>query len=615
MKFVSNLLTNPKSKEMANSLLAGYLKMKKYTLQDKIKKTYSIVFAAALLITTLAVYLVSSRVYLDKSWQLCEQLVGLHLDLLNNQIAEVQNRQEMIAKDKIVEEAVDYYLHLEEKDYDLQLKYQRQLNELFYLFGYSAKISAAYIIDQDGEYIFFYKQSPKIGYNMLDETWYTAVIDGIYMDTCYVSEIHTREYLVNETDELCVSIIRPVQSSGSYTFLADAYLVCDIALNSIFGDTEDDNDMRFAVLDKNNRMYAQGAADFSNNDRVFSAIKENDRAAEVVRKGLWENELIVSMKSQMFGWKVIGVKNLNEIADMTVTAFLVLAVMLALVITLVAFLSKKVAGSVLQPMYLLVEECNQVAAGDYTVHFQEKPSMEVAFLSDTIQDMVENVVKLSGQIVEEERKLADEKLRVLQHQINPHFLNNVLQTIKALAVAGETDKVSRMTTLLGHILAYSVYEPYQNVEFQTELDYLENYIELQNLRYDGRIICTMECEPEAARVQIPKLTLQPLVENAIEHGWKGKGRLVINISTDLEPDMICIIISDDGTGIPQKEVEALEKCMENGEMYTRKGSIGLVNVNERLQRMFGRPYGIRIYSKYHSGTTVVIDVPRGEHGT
>lgn len=586
--------------------------MKKYTLQDKIKKTYSIVFAAALLITTMAVYLVSSRVYLDKSWQLCEQLVGLQIEQLNNQIAEVQNRQEMIAKDSVVREAVEYYSHLKEKDYGRQLRYQRELDELFYLFGYNAKISAAYIIDGNGKYLYFYKQSPKVGYNMQEEPWYTSVTDGIYMDTCYVSEIHSRDYLVNETDELCVSIIRPVQSKGSYTFSADAFLVCDIALNSIFGSTGDDNGMQFAVLDKNNRLYVPGAADFSGNEQVFSAIRENDSFVEVVRKGIWKSNLIVSMKSRMFGWKVVGVKNLNEIAELTLTAFLVLAVMLILMIFLVACLSKKVAGSVLQPMHVLVEECNQVADGNYSVHFQEKQSMEIAFLSDTIQDMVANVVNLSGKIVEEERKLADEKLRVLQHQINPHFLNNVLQTIKALAVAGETDKVSRMTTLLGHILAYSVYEPYQNAELETELDYLKNYIELQNIRYDGLIICTVECEPEAAHVQIPKLTLQPLVENAIEHGWTNRGRLVINISTDPEPDMICIIISDNGTGIAPEEVEELERCMSDGGTYTRKGSIGLVNVNERLQRMFGRQYGIRIHSKYHSGTTVVVYVPRGE---
>ena len=102
-------------------------------------------------------------------------------------------------------------------------------------------------------------------------------------------------------------------------------------------------------------------------------------------------------------------------------------------------------------MNRLISRCNRVAEGDYQVTFEEDESEEVSFLSHTIEAMVKNIVHLSGQVVEEEKKLSEEKLRVLQHQINPHFLNNVLQTIKALSVANETDKVSRMSTLLGRI--------------------------------------------------------------------------------------------------------------------------------------------------------------------
>lgn len=586
--------------------------MKKYTLQNKIKKTYSLVFVALLLFTALAIYLVSSRIYLNKAWQLCEQIVSLNLELLNTQVIEVQNRQQMIAKNDIVKDAVDYYNHLGERDYGLQLSYQRQLDELFYLFSYSSKVSAAYIIDEAGNFIYFYKQSPKVDYNMLGETWYTGLIEDIRMDTCYVSEIHGRDYLVNKTDEPCVSIVRPVQSKNKYTFSADAFLVCDIDLSSVFINTEKSNDMQFAVLDKANKIYAKDEADFLKNSKVKSAIEENDDFVEVMHEKSLGSSIIVSMKSRNFGWKVIGVKNLDEIGDMILLVLGVLAVTLGIMIFLIAYLSKKVSQSVLRPMNMLVEECNQVSRGNYDVDFREKPSEELSVLSDTIRDMVRNVVNLSEKVVDEERKLSDEKLRVLQHQINPHFLNNVLQTIKALAVEKETEKVSHITTLLGHILAYSVYEPYSNVELQTEMEYLKRYIELQNIRYNDQIICNMECEREAEHIQIPKLTLQPLVENAIEHGWNNKSRLVINVSTDLEADMICIIISDNGTGMQPEAVAELERRMENGEMYTQKGSIGIVNVNERLQRMFGREYGVRIHSKYQSGTTVVIYVPRGE---
>lgn len=583
--------------------------MKKYTLQERIKKTYIGVFTVILLMTAIAMYLINCSVYQDKSWQLCEQLVSLNLEALNSQITELQNRQEMIAKNETVKNAVRYYDTYAQKDYDAELQYRRSLDDIFYLFAYSDKVSAAYILDKNGTYIYFYRQSPKVGYNMLEEQWYRSLTEGINMDTCYVSGIHSRDYLVNETQEPCISIVRPIQMKNRYTFSADAYLVCDIALRTVFDQTDRDGSMQFAILDKNNEIYAGEEKSLPDNEALLAEIKEKDACVKVLHQGLRSSSIVVSMKSKMFGWKVIGVKNLDEIADLKAHLLLVLVITIAVMTTLVAYLSRKVADSLLKPMNLLIAECNQVAGGDYGVRFGEKPSQEISFLSDTIQDMVTNVMELSEKVVDEERKLSEEKLRVLQHQINPHFLNNVLQTIKALAVAGENEKVSRISTLLGHILAYSVYEPYENVELKTELEYLRDYIELQNIRYDDRIFCSIECDSKLCHVQIPKLTLQPLVENSIEHGLKNQKKLLLNISTEPEGNDVCIIINDNGNGISEEELETLRSRIENGEAYHEKNSVGIVNVNERLQKMFGRAYGVQIHSRYRCGTTVVISIP------
>ncbi len=583
--------------------------MKKYTLQERIKKTYLGVFTAVLLLTTIAMYVINCRVYQDKSWQLCEQLVNLNLDALNQQVMELQNRQEMIAKNDTVKEAVRYYNTCTERDYSAELRYRRALDEIFYLFAYSEKVSAAYILDKNGAYIYFYRQSPKIGYHMTDEEWYRSLTESIQMDTGYVSGIHDRAYLVNETVEPCVSIIRPIQMKNTYTFSADAYLVCDIALNTVFDHTDSDHSMQFALLDKDNELYAGETLELIHKEGILDAVKAQDSYVEVVHQGLRRSSIVVSMKSNLLGWKVIGVKNLDEIADLKVHLLLILLVTIVAMTALIAYLSRRVAKSMLMPMNLLMEECNQVAEGSSQVEFTEKPSQEISFLSDTIRDMVKNIVELSEKVVEEERKLSDEKLRVLQHQINPHFLNNVLQTIKALAVSGEMEKVSRISTLLGHILAYSVYEPYENVELKTELEYLKNYIELQNIRYDNRIICSIECEPELEHVQIPKLTLQPLAENAIEHGLKNQGKLLLDISTEREKDCFCIFIHDNGKGISEEEQRALEERITRGETYHEKHSIGIVNVNERLQRIFGKEYGIRIHSRQNCGTTIIIYIP------
>lgn len=587
--------------------------VRKYTLREKIKKPYIILSTVILLFCIVLLYITSSRIYWDKSELLCEQLVSLNLDLLENEILEVQNRQQMIARNGTVRRAVSYYKEAEKKDYTEELYRQREIDEVVNRLADRNNVSAAYIVDKKGEIIYFYKESPKIDYNMQDEEWFQGITEKIMMDTCYISGIHDRNYLVNETEEKCISTVCPIQGEG-YFFSADAYLICDIALNSVFENTGKKGNVKFAVMDIDDRLYTDKNLELTQKEeaQIIKAAETEEDKVEILHRTLLPNKIAVIMKTQTYGLKMIGIKELDEISDMAVSLLIMFCAAGFVLLVAVAVLSRRVAESVAKPVSRLVEECNRVAAGEKDVVFAEKNSQEIAFLSDTIEEMVGNIVQLSGKLVEEERKLSDEKLRALQHQINPHFLNNVLQTIKGLAVSGENEKVSRMATLLGHILAYSVYEPYENVTLKTELSYLKNYVELQNIRYDNRIFCTIDYDEETAETPIPKLTLQPLVENAIEHGMRDRKTLMISVSADLESDMVCIIINDNGRGMDEEELKDICSRMETGEACSQKSSIGVINVNERIQRMYGKEYGIRIHSRCNSGTSVIVYVPRKE---
>lgn len=182
-------------------------------------------------------YFTNNRIYWNKSRQLCEQLVSVNLDLLDNEIMDVQNRQVVIARNSSVRQAVGYYESRSQRDYPAELRYQREIAEVVDTLAQGKNVSAAYIVDRDGNIIYFYKESPKISYNMQQEKWFTTLTEEISMDTCYISGIHDREYLVNETDDKCISTVCPIQGDG-YLFSADAYLVCDISLKSVFDETK-----------------------------------------------------------------------------------------------------------------------------------------------------------------------------------------------------------------------------------------------------------------------------------------------------------------------------------------------------------------------------------------
>lgn len=585
--------------------------MKKFTLQEIMSKTFLVFFTCILLSAAVVMSAMSSRLYRDSAYQLCEQFVSTNLDLLNNRIMDIQKNQEIIAGHETVRESVRYYQNTTERDYAKELNYRRKLDEVFYMFARQSGVSGAYIIDKDGEYLYFYRESLKKDYNMRQEAWYSTLTDDIFMNTSYVSGIHDRNYLVNEKQEPCISMVMPIQGGSRYTFSADAFLVCDVDMNAILNGGGRQEDIQFAIVGKDQELYAGSGWDFSEQEkaRIISKAQERDVYAEIYRRSFLDSSIVVSMKSKMFGWRVIGVKNLQEITDMNLKMVMISALIILIAVILVQSLSRRVSRRVLQPMNRLMEECNRVAEGDSDVVFSEKPSQEIAFLSDTIKSMVDNVVQLTNQVVEEEKKVSEEKLRVLQHQINPHFLNNVLQTIKALAVEGDTDKISRMSTLLGHILAYSVYEPYECVPLRVELEYLKQYIELQNIRYEDRILYSIDCEEQVAQVLIPKLTLQPLVENSIEHGFSPKTRLMINVSAEREGRMVCIYISDNGLGIGEQDLQKLREQLVRGEVYRQTSGIGVVNVNERLKRKFGDVYGVEITSNGRNATTVILKLP------
>lgn len=586
--------------------------MKKRTLEKQMNRIFILIFSSILVAAMILMSLVMGNLYWNQYYQMCTQLVSANMELLDTQVMQIERTQEIIATNASVKEAVQYYAEQTEHDYSRELFYYRSMEDIFHVFDENPEVKSAYIIDKNGEYLFFYKQSLKKNYNMLEQEWYQSLVQTIQISNGYVSDIHERKYLVNDNDDICCSLVMPIQSRQKVNFSADAYLVCDIDLDGILGSGDEDN-MRFALMDTSDELYSPREL-----SKEMQMEIEKQRAGATEDHSIWRQPLIggtdplvVSIKSHFFGWKIIGIMELTELKRLiTVLLFIAFGVILVAVL-MVSIASRIVSKSILTPLNRLVVRCNRVAEGDYQSPFEDGKSVEINFLSANIQSMVENIVSLSHQLVEEEKKLSEERLRTLQHQINPHFLNNVLQTIKALSVSGETEKISRITIYLGRILAYSVYQPYENVALDVELEYVKNYIEVQNIRYDNKILYSIDCEEKAREIQIPKLTLQPLVENAIEHGYDGKSRLVIDISAECEPDMICILIRDNGVGISEHELQKLQEQMES-EVYHRASGVGIVNVNERLKRKFGEKSGIEIKAGMKGGMTVIIHIPKQE---
>ena len=214
---------------------------------------------------------------------------------------------------------------------------------------------------------------------------------------------------------------------------------------------------------------------------------------------------------------------------------------------------------------------------------------------------------LMEQNVEEQRQKRKSELRALQAQINPHFLYNTLDSIIWMAEWGKTKEVVLMTSSLAKLLRQSISNQNELVRVEEEVEYTRSYLTIQKMRYKDKLEYDIQVSPEVLGQKIPKLVLQPLVENAIYHGIKYKeGKGIVQIEGWIGQKELILRISDDGIGMTE---EQLAKIFEKREPDIRKNGVGVLNVHERIQLYYGKDYGLRFSSTLGEGTVVEVRIP------
>ena len=208
------------------------------------------------------------------------------------------------------------------------------------------------------------------------------------------------------------------------------------------------------------------------------------------------------------------------------------------------------------------------------------------------------------------------KLSALQSQINPHFLYNTLNSIQGLAYLGKTEEICTTVSALSAIMHYSI-KGEDMVEVQSELKYIQKYLQIIEIRFSGRFSFEFDIAPEILHSKMPRFLLQPMIENAVSHGLEpkpGKGSLILTGKL-LEPNILHFECRDNGVGMSPKIKQKLEDALKNlsntVDLYQvpEKQGIGLLNIHLRLQLIYGAPYGLTVSSTPGEGTVISIDFP------
>ena len=221
--------------------------------------------------------------------------------------------------------------------------------------------------------------------------------------------------------------------------------------------------------------------------------------------------------------------------------------------------------------------------------------------------------RLHGEEITRLRQKQAEYL-ALQNQINPHFLYNALEAIRADALLVDCEEIAETTEALATFFRYTISNVQEYVTFSDELDNAENYFIIQRCRVGDKLSLELEMEnEELLEARMPKLILQPLVENAVLHGLEGKiEHGTVRIIVENSERTLFLRVRDDGIGMPEEQVERLNAQFagdDTGTNMQQRGGIALRNVNSRIRLMFGENYGLRIFSAVGIGTECCITLP------
>ena len=296
----------------------------------------------------------------------------------------------------------------------------------------------------------------------------------------------------------------------------------------------------------------------------------------------------------------------GQIRAQVMVLSIVIAAGVAVLITVIVLYSVRVARRITGPISVLSRKAQQFGSGDFTPTPVETHITELQTLDTGFNDMARRVDALMTKQVEDQRSLHRAELELLQAQINPHFLYNTLDSIAILAESDRGEDVVTMVTSLSTFFRNSLNKGNDILTLGAECSQVTSYLEIQQIRYSDILRYEINVPQELMDCMVPKLILQPLVENALYHGIKNRrGMGMITVSGEERDGELLLKVTDNGAGMDAEQVRILQA----GIYEDKHTGLGLVNVHKRIRLYCGEPYGLSFESSVGKGSTVSVLLP------
>lgn len=418
---------------------------------------------------------------------------------------------------------------------------------------------------------------------------------------------HLPEYYINNKDRV-FSIIRAIRDPYDSKFLGviKIDLTQKVFDKAIFS-SNFTNDSKLYVTDQQGHIFYPGEA---------LGEQFNTSASERIKiEGI--NYIVASKMSDYTGLNIIGIideRQFQKDAMALINFTLVISIVsIFLAIVMAVFFS----NSIVKPVQHLKGKMKKIQAGNFKERAEIFRNDEIGSLAEGFNVMVSEINRLVMEVYETQLRERDAELSALQSQINPHFLYNTFELVNMIAIENDQFEISDIVSSLGKLLRYTVEKKERPVRLREEIHFIEAYLKIFSIRYGDRLRTQIIIDPSLESCLVPKLIIQPLVENAIQHGIKdNSGKIVIVVEGDNEYLYISVI--DDGEGINEAQLKALKGKIYvsdsyNGDMEAfgaERNGYALRNIHQRLRILYGEGFGLSIGNTSEEGCEFTLKLPR-----
>lgn len=444
---------------------------------------------------------------------------------------------------------------------------------------------------------------------LTSEDWYTRARDNDRKFSLVTRPIgRNLENLAGVEPDEIVSLIRTVyqEDTGSLAGILLADLSLDY-LESSFKGSSGNGSGFFCILDgKGDFVYAPvNSVVYRINPDWFT------NSSRIVEKNIQNRGYrFLYTESEYTGWKTIGVYYLDDalqpVRFVQVSALVIALITIALTVTI----SMVYTNAISKPVLHLLSIMEKAGHGDLAVRYDGRSRDEIDELGHGLNTMLEKIEELLMLVYQEQQSKREAELRIMQQQIKPHFLYNTLDTILWMAEENAPQQIVEVVTALTRLFRIALSQGREIISVKDEIEHVRSYLVIQKIRYEDKFDFNIQCDESLYDLQVQKMILQPLVENAIYHGLKEKqGTGEIHISIKQTGEYLELVVRDDGVGIPEAILNRITEGLHHLDHDFDRSAFALYNVNDRIHLTYGEAFGIKVSSRQGWGTIFTIRHP------